>query len=128
MHWLIAGLNGLFDACLSLPRALGEGTEMGAVALLLGVVTAAAFHRLADRPGLAAALRDLRAGLLETWLYRHDPALVLRAQWQLVRANGRYLRGLLPPWWSPPRWRRPCSCSPGTASAWSPCRRERRSC
>ena len=97
MHWLIAGLNGLFDACLFLPGALGESAAMGAVALLLGVVTAAVFHRLADRPGLAAALRDLRAGLLETWLYRHDPALVLRAQWQLVRANGRYLRGLLPP-------------------------------
>lgn len=101
MQSLIAALNGLanrlFDAGLSLPGTLGRSAEMAAVALLLGVVTAAVFHRLADRSALGAAGRELRASLLEIWLYRHDPALVLRAEWELVRANGRCLRGLLPP-------------------------------
>ncbi len=101
MESLIAGLNGivnrLFDAGLSLPGVLGRSAEMAAVALLLGVVTAAVFHRLADRSALGAARRELRAGLLEIWLYRHDPGLVLRAEGHLLRANLRYLRGLIPP-------------------------------
>ena len=89
--------NGLFDACLAGPALLGESGEMAAVALFLGIVPAAAFHLLADRPGLRADLGDLRASLLEIWLYRHDPVLVLRAEWDLVRANGRCLRKLLLP-------------------------------
>ena len=89
--------NGLFDACLAGPAVLGEGVQVAAVAVFLGVVPAAAFHLLADRPGLQAGLRDLRASLLEIWLYRHDPVLVLRAEWELVRANGRCLRKLLLP-------------------------------
>ncbi len=101
MQSLIAALNGLanslFDAGLSLPGALGWSAGMGAVALLLGVATAAVFLCLADRSALGAARGELRASLLETWLYRHDPALVLRAECRLLRANGRYLRGLLTP-------------------------------
>ena len=89
--------NGLFDACLAVPGALGENAQIAAVALFLGLVPAAAFHLLADRPGLRAGLGDLRASLLEIWLYRHDPVLVLRAEWELVRANGRCLRKLLGP-------------------------------
>ena len=89
--------NRLFDAGLSLPGVLGRSAEMAAVALFLGVVTAAVFHRLADRSALGAARRELRASLLEIWLYRHDPVLVLRAEWELVRANGRCLRKLLLP-------------------------------
>ena len=89
--------NGLFDACLAVPGALGEWVQVAAVAVALGVVPAAAFHLVADRPGLRADLRDLRASLLEIWLYRHDPVLVLRAEWELVRANGRCLGKLLLP-------------------------------
>lgn len=89
--------NGLFDACLAVPGVLGENAQIAAVALFLGVVPAAAFHLLADRPGLRAGLGDLRASLLEIWLYRHDPVLVLRAEWELIRANGRCLRKLLAP-------------------------------
>ena len=98
---VIAALNGLanrlFDAGLALPGALGQRAEMAALALLLGAVTAAVFHRLADRSALRAARGELRASLMEVWLYRHDPALVLRAESRLLRANVRLLRGLLPP-------------------------------
>ena len=101
MQSFIAALNGLanrlFDAGLSLPGVLGPAAEMAAVALLLGVVTAAVFHRFADRSALRESRRALGAGLLEIWLYRHDPGLVLRAEGRLLRANLRYLRGLLPP-------------------------------
>ncbi len=101
MQSFIAALNGLanrlFDAGLSLPGVLGRSAEMAAVALLLGVVTAAVFHRFADRSALRESRRALGAGLLEIWLYRHDPALVLRAEGRLLRANLRYLLGLLPP-------------------------------
>ena len=89
--------NGLFDACLAAPGILGESGEMAAVALVLGVVPAVVFHLLADRPGLRAGLGDLRTSLLEIWLYRHDPVLVLRAEWELARAYGRCLRKILLP-------------------------------
>ena len=101
MQSFIAALNGLanrlFDAGLSLPGVLGPAAEIAAVALFLGVVTAAVFHRFADRSALRESRRALGAGLLEIWLYRHAPALVLRAEGRLLRANLRYLRGLLPP-------------------------------
>ena len=101
MQSLIAALNGLanrlFDAGLSLPGVLGPSAETAAVALLLGAVTAAVFHRFADSSALRESRRELGAILLEIWLYRHDPALVLRAEWGLVRAHGRYLRDLFPP-------------------------------
>ena len=100
MQSFIAALNGLanrlFDAGLSLPGVLGPAAEMVAVALFLGAVTAAVFHRFADRSALGAARGELRASLLEIWLYRHDPALVLRAECRLLRANVRFLRGLFP--------------------------------
>ncbi|MCY3736431.1 MAG: hypothetical protein OXG13_08545 [Gemmatimonadaceae bacterium] len=101
MQSLIAGLNGLanrlFDAGLSLPGVLGPSAETAAVALLLGAVTAAVFHRFADSSALRESRRELGAILLEIWLYRHDPVLVLRAEGRLLRANVRYLRDLFPP-------------------------------
>ncbi len=89
--------NAVFDACLAPPGMLGEGAQLVTVALAIGVAASLVFNGLLNRARLEDARRDLRACLLEIWLYRHEPGVLLRAEWELVRANGRYVRALFPP-------------------------------
>ena len=89
--------NSVFDASLSPLSLLGEEAQLVAVSLVLGVAVTLVFNSLLHRPRLAEARRDLRASLFEIWLYRHEPGVVLRAEWELVRANGRYVLALFPP-------------------------------
>jgi len=88
--------NRVFDLGLSPLVGLGETLQVVVVALLVGAAVAAVFHFTLDRNRLQRARTDLRASLFEVWLYRHDPMVVLRAQWELVRANGRYVSALAP--------------------------------
>ncbi len=88
--------NGAFDAGLTPFAGLGEYAQVTVIALFVGVAVALVFNRVLDRPKLERARRDLRACLFEIWLYRHDPGVVLRAQWELMKANGRYVRATLP--------------------------------
>ena len=69
---------------------------MTVVALFVGVAVALVFNYILDKTRLERSRRDLRACLFEIWLYRHDPAIVMKSQWALMRANGRYIRVLFP--------------------------------
>ena len=88
--------NGIFDMGLSPFAGLGETVQVVVVALLIGAAVAAVFHCILDWNRLQRARTDLRANLFEVWLYRHDPMIVLWAQWELVRANVRYVSTLAP--------------------------------
>jgi hypothetical protein len=89
--------NGAFDAGLAPFAGLGEYAQVTVIALFVGVAVALVFNRVLDRTKLKRARRDLRSCLFEIWLYRHDPGVVLRAQWELMKANGRYVSAILPP-------------------------------
>ena len=89
--------NGVYDAVLAPLGPLGDGAQLVAVSVVLGVAVTLLFKVLLDKPRLESARNDLRASLFEIWLYRHEPGVVLRAEWELVRANGRYVGALFPP-------------------------------
>ena len=101
MHTLISQFNrvcnGAFDAGLYPFTGLGELAQVVVIALFIGVTVALVFNFVLDRARLEHARRDLRASLFEIWLYRHDPVVVMKAQWELMKANGRYMRALFPP-------------------------------
>ena len=90
-------LNQAFDAFLTPLAYLGRTAEVLAVAVVLGVLVALVFGRLVDRERLRRARNDLRAALLEIWLYRRDPRVVLQAEKALLVANLSYLRAFLLP-------------------------------
>ncbi|MCC7262159.1 MAG: hypothetical protein IT369_06515 [Candidatus Latescibacteria bacterium] len=89
--------NSLFDLLCALPAFLGEGGVLVWVSVVLGVAMVLVFRALVDRPRLDAARNALRAALLEMWLFRHDPWVVLWAEGDLARANLRYLGALVLP-------------------------------
>lgn len=85
-------------ALLCIPgRLLGEWGELAWVSLVLGAGMALLFRWLVDRPRLEAARARLRAALLELWLFRHDPWVVLWAERELMVANVAYLRAFFVP-------------------------------
>jgi len=89
--------NGIFDL-LRLPGALlGDLGELIWVSVALGVGVALVFRLLVDQPRLDLARDRLRAALLELWLFRHDPVVVLRAEARLLAANVGYLWAFLVP-------------------------------
>lgn len=101
MYALIANFNrlcnGAFDAGLTPFAELGEYAQITVIALFVGVAVALVFNRVLDKTKLKRARRDLRSCLFEIWLYRHAPGVVLRAQWELMKANGRYVSATLLP-------------------------------
>ena len=68
---------------------------------LLAVLSAAGMlwtvRRFSDQAAISAVKRRLRAHLYELRLFADEPALIWRAQWQLLRFNLRYLRLMLRP-------------------------------
>ena len=101
MRLLITYLNRLFsqafDALLTPFAYLGRTAEVLAVAAVLGLLVALVFGCLVDRERLRRARNDLRAALLEIWLYRRDPRVVLQAEKALLVANLAYLRAFFVP-------------------------------
>lgn len=90
-------LNQAFDGFMIPLEPLGRTAEVLGVAITLGAVFTLVFKLLVDRERLNRARNDLRAALLEIWLYRRDPRLVLQAEKALMVANLDYLRAFFIP-------------------------------
>lgn len=70
---------------------------LAAVSLTCGAAVVWVFRRIADGAAVRQAARQIVAHLLEFRLFFDEPALILRAQADLVRANLRLLRLILWP-------------------------------
>ncbi|MGA2131858.1 MAG: hypothetical protein ABSH50_06170 [Bryobacteraceae bacterium] len=83
---------------------MGISTEYGlsltAIAAICGVVWLWVFRRFADRERVSQAKRQVRARLYAMRLYGSEPAVVFRAQGQLLLWNARYLALM----WRPAAW------------------------
>src|SRR3954469_25163921 len=62
------------------------------LSLVTAVAVLVAFKWTADQRGLAAAKRAMQAAVFEMRLFNDDLAALLRAQGEVLRHTGRYLR------------------------------------
>ena len=71
--------------------------SLTAIAVVTGAVLAWVWKRFSNQERIALAKRQTRARLYAMRLYADDPALVFRAQGQLLLWSARYLAGMLRP-------------------------------
>ena len=71
--------------------------SLTAIAAVTGVVLLWVWKRFSNQERIAMAKRQTRAQLYAMRLYTDDPALIFRAQRQLLLWTGRYLAGMLRP-------------------------------
>jgi hypothetical protein len=90
-------LNALVDL---VARGVGGVSPLAAVsvvAVLVGALVLAALRWMTDPPRIRATKRAITARILELWLFRGEPRIVLSAQWRILGLNARYLALLLAP-------------------------------
>ena len=86
-----------YDGLVLVAGPLGKAFQAGLVGLLVGGVATVVFKRLINLPRLRSSQQLLLAALYESWLYRHEPRVVLVANGALLKANFAYLRTFLVP-------------------------------
>jgi hypothetical protein len=95
------GLLGVTAWCARGALSLLEDWPAAASLALIGVLTAGgmlwAIRRFSDQAAMGALKRRVRAHLYELRLFADEPALIWRAQRELLRLSLRRLRLMLPP-------------------------------
>lgn len=71
--------------------------SLTAIAIATGLAALYVFARFSDQEKIDLAKRKVRANLYAFRLFVDEPFLIFRAQWQLLKWNGRYLAALLRP-------------------------------
>jgi hypothetical protein len=89
-RWLA---QGALSPLASWPPAL----SLALIAVLAALGMLWTVRRYSDQEAIREVKRRLRAHLYELRLFADEPALIWRAQWQLLRFNLRYLRLMLRP-------------------------------
>lgn len=85
--------RGLLNPLGGWPPAL----SLALIAVLAALGMLWTIRRFSDQEAVRVTRRRLRAHLYELRLFADEPALIWRAQWQLLRFNLRYLRLMLRP-------------------------------
>lgn len=87
----------MFDLYFQLFRDAPRWLSLLLLSILGSVLMLAVFAVASSPTRIERARQHLLAHLLEMRLFGEDPVLVLRAQWELLKANGRYLFWMLVP-------------------------------
>jgi hypothetical protein len=96
-----AMLDRLFDLLLGPLRPLPILVSLAVVSLVTAIAILLAVRATSNQRGLAAVKRQMYADLLEMRLFNDDLHAMWRAQWSMLRHNGRYLRlSLVPALWT----------------------------
>jgi uncharacterized membrane protein (DUF106 family) len=64
---------------------------------MVGIGMLWVFRRTSDQKAIRKVKRELQAHLYEMRLFTDEPLLIWKAQWSLLKANGRYLGRMLVP-------------------------------
>ena len=94
MNWIVAFnalWSGLYDALVGVARPAGSIGQLALIGAVMGGMVTVVFKRLVDRQRMRRDKRRLQAALYESWLYRHQPRVVLSANGALLVANFAYL-------------------------------------
>lgn len=90
-------LGGILDALLGPLEGLPAEVALLLWSLVVAVLMLLVVKRTTNQGALAAVKRRIHACMFEIRLLNDDLAAILRAQWELLRHNGRYLLLSLPP-------------------------------
>jgi hypothetical protein len=94
-------LDRLFDLLLRPLRPLPIVMSLAVVSLATAIAILLAVRATSDQQALAAVKRQMYADVLEMRLFNDDLRAMWRAQWSILRHNGRYLRlSLVPALWT----------------------------
>jgi hypothetical protein len=91
MATLNATLRLIFDLALAPFRSWPPIVPLALVSLAVSVLMLVVFKRTSNQTQMAAVKRRIHAGLFEMRLFNDDLRAMLRAQIEILRANGRYL-------------------------------------
>jgi uncharacterized membrane protein (DUF106 family) len=92
VSWLGALLRPVFDLLLSPFRSLPPIVGLLVVSLIASIGMLVVFKATSDQRRLEEVKRQIHACLFEIRLFNDDLAAVLRAQMEILRHNGSYLR------------------------------------
>lgn len=97
MAWLMGGVTTMFDAIFAPLGWVSPIVGLAIVALVSAVLALLVVKHTSNQARLRRAKDGMYAALLEMRLFNDDIAAVLRAQWDVIRSNGRYLAAALVP-------------------------------
>jgi hypothetical protein len=96
-----AMLDRLFDLLLRPLRPLPIVLSLAVVSLVTAIAILLVVRATSNQQALAAVKRQMYADVLEMRLFNDDLRAMWRAQWSMLRHNGRYLRlSLVPALWT----------------------------
>ncbi|MBU0741953.1 hypothetical protein KKA85_12355 [bacterium] len=95
MDWLAKTLTGLFDLLLR-PFGTAGWPALAVVSALAGVLLLWLFKVTTNQTALSERRRRLTGHLYEMGLYQDHLGILMRIQWDLFKANMRYLSTSLP--------------------------------
>ena len=97
MGWLMQGVTLVFDAIFAPLGWVSPIAGLTIVALVTAVLALLVVKRTSNQARVRRAKDGMYAALLEMRLFNDDIAAVLRAQWDVLRSNGRYLAAAFVP-------------------------------
>jgi hypothetical protein len=96
--WIIMNIiTRIFDVILFPFKGLHPMVGLLFVSALTGVVMLAIFGKTSNQKGISKAKGRLKGFILEIWLFKDDPKLMLKAFGKVLYNNIFYLRYTLPP-------------------------------
>jgi len=97
MWYINSALNGLFSLVFYPFRSLNPFWPLFIVSSLTGVLMLIIFRRTSNQKGIREAKDRIKAHLLEIWLFKDNPSIVLSAQKRLLFYNTKYMQHALKP-------------------------------
>lgn len=91
MNLINSLLRPAFDALLAPVRELSPMVGLVPISLIVGVAMLLVFKYTSRQDALEHTKRRMHAGFFEIRLFNDDLRAILRAQWEILKANGRYL-------------------------------------
>jgi len=97
MNPILGGVTAVFDAIFAPLGWVSPVPGLALAALVTAVLALVVVKHTSNQARVRRAKDGMYAALLEMRLFNDDIAAVLRAQWDVLRSNGRYLAAALVP-------------------------------
>lgn len=90
-------ISSVFDLIMAPFQSMPPLWALSLFSLLAGLLMLLIFRYTSNQQRIRETKNGIKAHLLELWLFRDDPRIMISAQWQLLRLNGRYMKLALQP-------------------------------